>query len=109
MSYKNDSIRVGVYSRVSTQEQVEGTSMEFQDAQLTGYCKLQNWTITNAYTDPGFSGKDGNRPGLERLLSDPQACRALGTLGRRAVLENRGATDRNADLVAGAVAAPTGE
>ena len=70
MSYKNDSIRVGVYSRVSTQEQVEGTSMEFQDAQLTGYCKLQNWTIINAYTDPGFSGKDGERPGLERLLSD---------------------------------------
>ena len=42
---------------------------------------------------------------LERLLSDPQACRALGTLGRRAVLEERGATERNADLVAGVVAA----
>ncbi len=42
---------------------------------------------------------------LEGLLSDPQHCRSLGTLGRRAVLENRGATDLNADLVAGAVAA----
>ncbi len=42
---------------------------------------------------------------LERLVSDPQACRALGTLGRKAVLENRGATERNADLVAEAVAA----
>jgi 3-deoxy-D-manno-octulosonic-acid transferase len=46
---------------------------------------------------------------LEQLLADPQACRALGTLGRRAVLENRGATDRNADLVAGAVAAQPGK
>jgi len=46
---------------------------------------------------------------LERLLSDPQACRALGTLGRKAVLENRGATDRNADLVAEAVAAQQGK
>jgi 3-deoxy-D-manno-octulosonic-acid transferase len=45
---------------------------------------------------------------LERLLSDRQACRALGTLGRKAVLENRGATDRNADLVAEAVAARLG-
>ena len=42
---------------------------------------------------------------LEHLLSDPQACRALGTLGRKAVLENRGATDRNADLVSAVVAA----
>ena len=55
---KNNSVRVGVYSRVSSQEQAtEGTSMEFQDAQLSGYCKLHGWTIINAYTDPGFSGK----------------------------------------------------
>ena len=70
-SDKNDSIRVGVYSRVSSQEQAtEGTSMSFQESQLNGYCKLQGWTIINAYTDPGFSGKNGDRPGLERLLAD---------------------------------------
>jgi len=70
MSDKNNSVRVGVYSRVSSQEQAtEGTFMEFQDGQITGYCTLQNWTIINAYPDPGFSGKDGDRPGLERLLS----------------------------------------
>ena len=44
--------------------------MEFQDSQLTAYCQLQGWSIINSYTDPGYSGKDGNRPGLERLLSD---------------------------------------
>lgn len=65
------STKVAIYSRVSSQEQAtEGTSMEFQDSQLTAYCQLQGWTIINDYTDPGFSGKDGNRPGLERLLSD---------------------------------------
>ena len=53
------------------QEQaLEGTSLDFQDSQLTAYCQLQGWTIINSYTDPGYSGKDGNRPGLERLLSD---------------------------------------
>ncbi len=68
---ENKTIRVATYARVSSQEQAtEGTSMEVQDAQLIGYCKLQGWTIINSYTDPGFSGKDGNRPGLERLLSD---------------------------------------
>ncbi len=64
-------VRVATYARVSTQEQaLEGTSLEFQDSQLAAFCQLQGWTIINSYTDPGFSGKDGNRPGLERLLSD---------------------------------------
>ncbi len=64
-------IRVATYARVSTQEQaLEGTSLDFQHSQLTVYCQLQGWTIINSYTDPGYSGKDGNRPGLERLLSD---------------------------------------
>jgi len=67
----NGSIRVATYTRVSTQEQAqEGTSLDFQDVQLTALCQLQGWSIINSYTDPGYSGKDGNRPGLERLLSD---------------------------------------
>jgi site-specific DNA recombinase len=63
--------RVATYARVSTQEQAsEGTSLDFQQSQLAEYCRLQGWTVVNSYVDPGFSGKDGNRPGLERLLSD---------------------------------------
>jgi len=67
----NPKVRVATYARVSTQEQAtEGTSMEFQDSQLNTYCQLQGWMIINSYTDPGYSGKDDNRPGLERMLSD---------------------------------------
>ncbi len=66
----NGLIRVATYARVSTQEQVLGTSLEFQDSQFIAYCQLQGWTIVNSYVDPGFSGKDDNRPGLQRLLSD---------------------------------------
>ena len=67
----NPKVRVATYARVSTQEQAsEGPSMEFQYSQLTTYCQLQGWTVINSYTDPGYSGKDGNRPGLERLLAD---------------------------------------
>ena len=68
---RKDSIRVAIYSRVSSQEQVsEGTSLAFQASQLEGYCQLQAWTIVNSYVDGGFTGKNGDRPGLQRLLTD---------------------------------------
>jgi len=64
-------VRVAVYARVSTLEQaVEGTSLEHQSDQLTSYCQSQGWEIAGKYVDPGYTGKDGDRPGLKRLLSD---------------------------------------
>ena len=81
---RKDSIRVAVYSRVSSQEQVsEGTSLDFQASQLAGYCQLQGWTIMNSYVDPGFTGKDGERPGLKRLLVDAK----LGLFDKAVVLK----------------------
>jgi len=68
---KDKSVRVGLYPRVSTQEQAtENTSMEFQESQMTAYCKLRGWEIVNIYADPGFSGKNGDRPGLKQLMAD---------------------------------------
>ena len=68
---KDKSVRVGLYPRVSTQEQAtENTSMEFQESQMTAYCKLRGWEIVNIYADPGFSGKNGDRPGLKQLMVD---------------------------------------
>jgi site-specific DNA recombinase len=67
-------IRVAIYTRVSSQEQAEkGTSLESQAEQLEGFCKVQKWEIFNHYTDPGFSGKDDKRPGLESLRRDAKA------------------------------------
>ena len=64
-------VRVAVYARVSTQEQaVEGTSLEHQSEQLEKYCESQGWVIAGKYTDPGYTGKDDNRPGLKQLLAD---------------------------------------
>jgi site-specific DNA recombinase len=71
MDKKNSSIRVVSYARVSTTEQAsEGTSLDFQGSQLNGYCQLQGWTVVNSYVDAGFTGKNGDRPGLQRLLTD---------------------------------------
>jgi len=67
-------IRVAIYTRVSSQEQVDnGTSLESQAEQLEAFCKGQKWEIFNQYTDPGFSGKDDKRPGLESLRRDAKA------------------------------------
>jgi len=64
-------VTVAVYARVSTQEQAqEGTSLEHQADQLDAYCKAQGWEIAGRYVDPGFTGKDGERPGLQRMLKD---------------------------------------
>jgi len=68
------TIRVAIYTRVSSQEQAEkGTSLESQAEQLETFCKGQGWEIFNQYTDPGFSGKDDKRPGLESLRRDAKA------------------------------------
>ena len=67
----DQSIRVATYARVSTQEQAtENTSMASQSDQLTAYCQMRGWTIINSYVDPGFTGKNGDRPGLKQLRAD---------------------------------------
>jgi site-specific DNA recombinase len=72
MSNKSEQpIRAATYARVSTQEQAtENTSLASQEGQLIAYCKMAGWTIINTYVDPGFSGKNGDRPGLKQLRSD---------------------------------------
>ena len=64
-------IRVATYRRVSTQEQAtENTSLASQEGQLTAYCQMQRWVVINDYVDPGFTGKNGDRPGLKQLRAD---------------------------------------
>lgn len=67
-------IRVAIYPRVSTQEQArEGYSIGEQIDRLTKYSEAMNWTIYKIYTDPGYSGGDLNRPGLQDMLKDIKA------------------------------------
>jgi len=76
--------RVAIYTRVSSQEQADtNTSLDFQSDQLTNYCRLQGWEIFQTYTDPGFTGKDNNRPALKRMLADAK----LGSFNRVVVIK----------------------
>ena len=66
--------RTALYTRVSTEEQaLEGTSLHSQLEQLREHCNRQDWEVVREYSDPGFSGKDDDRPGLRRLLSEAKS------------------------------------
>lgn len=65
---------VALYPRVSTQEQAkEGYSIGEQIERLTKYCEAMGWTVYKIYTDPGYSGGDTNRPGLQDMIKDVKA------------------------------------
>jgi site-specific DNA recombinase len=58
------------YCRVSTGEQAaEGFSIEGQAERLTAYADLHELGPVTVITDPGRSGKDMKRPGLQEVLA----------------------------------------
>lgn len=64
-------MRAAAYIRVSTEEQAtEGHSIDAQRERILDYIQFQKWTLVGSYTDPGFSGKNLNRPDMSRLLDE---------------------------------------
>ena len=66
---------VGIYSRVSTQEQTTNYSIPEQVERATKYCEAMGWKVFRVYTDPGFSGASMNRPALLNMIDDVKAGR----------------------------------
>ena len=65
------SLKAAIYTRVSTEEQRDyGYSIDGQIRELKDYCKRKKYDVVDIYNDAGFSGKNMNRPELERLLKD---------------------------------------
>lgn len=63
-----------IYTRVSTEEQRnEGCSLEAQQEELISYAQRKGYTIYDVYSDGGYSGKDYNRPEIQRLFRDMTA------------------------------------
>lgn len=59
-----------IYSRVSTEEQAkEGRSIDDQISRLTEEAEKNKYQLMGVYKDPGFSGTNGNRPGLQEMLA----------------------------------------
>lgn len=65
---------VGIYIRVSTEEQAnEGYSISAQRERLKAFCTAQNWNEHKFYVDEGISGRDTKRPQLIKLMNDIKA------------------------------------
>ena len=62
-------IRVAIYARVSTPNQMQTQTIEQQLEQLKNHVKKQNWQLQpeHIFRDDGRSGATLNRPGLDRL------------------------------------------
>ncbi|MCR1961735.1 recombinase family protein [Thomasclavelia cocleata] len=69
---QKNNTKVGIYIRVSTQEQViHGYSIGAQTDRLKKYCEVMGWDIYKLYIDEGISGKNmKDRPEMQNLLHD---------------------------------------
>ncbi len=67
------TIRAAYYGRVSTDGQVEGTSLDGQRERCLAEIKRKGWVLAGEYVDEGVSGAKGNRPQLDRLMADCHA------------------------------------
>ncbi len=67
--------RCYIYARVSTSEQNKGefTSIENQVETCKHFIAIrqaEGWSLVKTITDPGFSGKDLERPGIKELMDE---------------------------------------
>jgi len=61
-----------IYIRVSTTQQaVEGVSLDAQEAKARAWCLLNDYSVKSIHRDAGISGrKTNNRPALAKALED---------------------------------------
>jgi site-specific DNA recombinase len=61
--------RAALYTRISTDEEHQPWSLPAQRERLRAYCKAQDWTIVETYSDQA-SGATLKRPGIQRAVAD---------------------------------------
>jgi site-specific DNA recombinase len=62
-------MRAAIYCRVSTAEQVNGTSMDVQRERCAGEVERRGWTVAGVFADGGVSGSKSSRPHLNEMLA----------------------------------------
>lgn len=60
--------KAAVYARVSSDEQVKGFSLESQVGHLKSYLEKKGYTDIEEFVDGGYSGKNFDRPNIQRLI-----------------------------------------
>lgn len=67
---QRNRMRVVMYVRVSSKEQVEGYSIGEQIERLEKYADAMEWDIIKVFVDPGYSGGNTDRPGLKEMIKE---------------------------------------
>src|SRR5262245_48150886 len=76
MTAATRTIRAALYERVSSEEQVEGYSLDAQDRTGRLYCQTHGWEVVEVYRDEGRSARTDDlamRPAFQQMLADAQA------------------------------------
>lgn len=69
-------VRAVGYLRVSTEEQAKkGISLDAQEKSIFSFIEAKGWKLVECVRDPGFSGKNMNRPGLQKII---KLCKSNG-------------------------------
>ena len=63
-------MKVALYARVSTEQQVDNYSIDFQKERTKAFCVSKGWDNITEYIDGGFSGSNTQRPALQKLIKD---------------------------------------
>ena len=71
MNEEKKKFVVGLYPRVSTEDQVrEGFSLDEQEERMKRLCDYKHYTIYKVYREEGVSAKSMNRPKFQEMLKD---------------------------------------
>src|ERR1051325_6811259 len=74
-----ESKRVGIWLRVSTEDQARGESPQHHEARARAYATAKGWTVATVYNLGGWSGKTvKDNPECKRMMHDVAAGRVSG-------------------------------
>ena len=65
-------MKAAIYTRVSSEEQVDNYSLSAQLNELNSYCEKNNITVHQVYTDEGVSGTKEDRPAFQKMIRDAE-------------------------------------
>ncbi len=68
-------MRAAIYYRVSSEEQIDGFSLDAQRRTLLGFCTAKGWHVADEYVDEGKSARGDQiekRPAFKRMMEDAE-------------------------------------
>ena len=64
-----------IYIRVSSDEQIDGTSLDFQEAECRRYCERNGYEVVEVFREEGQSAKDLSLNNRKEFLRAIEFCR----------------------------------